>query len=83
VLFDQTVSATPHVLSGGVKPIAVTALRRSPSLPDVPTSVEAGLAELQTIAWGTSQAKTGDIGYWVARLKRAMTTGVLRVHRVQ
>jgi putative tricarboxylic transport membrane protein len=51
VLFDQTVSATPHVLSGGVKPIAVTASRRSPSLPNVPTSVEAGLAELQTIAW--------------------------------
>lgn len=51
MLFDQTVSATPHVVAGTVKPIAVTALRRSPSLPGVPTSVEAGLAELQTIAW--------------------------------
>ncbi len=50
-LFDQVVSATPQIASGGEKPIAVTAQTRSPQLPNVPTSVEAGLPDLQTSAW--------------------------------
>jgi putative tricarboxylic transport membrane protein len=51
LMFDQVVSATPHVLAGGVKPIAVTAPKRAAAIPDVPSSAEAGLPELQTIAW--------------------------------
>jgi tripartite-type tricarboxylate transporter receptor subunit TctC len=51
LMFDQVVSATPHILSGGVKPIAVTASRRAAAIPNVPSSTEAGLPELQTIAW--------------------------------
>lgn len=51
MMFDQVVSATPHILSGGVKPIAVTASTRAAAIPNVPSSTEAGLPELQTIAW--------------------------------
>jgi tripartite-type tricarboxylate transporter receptor subunit TctC len=51
LMFDQVVSATPHILAGGVKPIAVTAPKRAAAIPDVPSSAEAGLPELQTIAW--------------------------------
>src|SRR5499427_6533098 len=51
LMFDQVVSATPLILSGGVKPIAVTAPKRAAAIPDVPSSAEAGLPELQTIAW--------------------------------
>ncbi|HYZ43276.1 MAG TPA: tripartite tricarboxylate transporter substrate-binding protein [Xanthobacteraceae bacterium] len=51
LMFDQVVSATPHILAGTVKPIAVTAPKRAAAIPDVPSSVEAGLPELQTIAW--------------------------------
>jgi len=51
MMFDQVVSATPHILSGGVKPIAVAASRRAAAIPNVPSSTEAGLPELQTIAW--------------------------------
>jgi tripartite-type tricarboxylate transporter receptor subunit TctC len=50
-LFDQIISATPHVTSGAVKPIVVTATARAPSLPNVPSSTEAGLPDLQTLAW--------------------------------
>jgi tripartite-type tricarboxylate transporter receptor subunit TctC len=49
--FEQVVSASPHILSGGVKAIAVTAPKRAAALPKVPSSTEAGLPELQTIAW--------------------------------
>jgi tripartite-type tricarboxylate transporter receptor subunit TctC len=51
LMFDQVVSATPHILSGGVKPIAVTATKRAAAIPNVPSSTEAGLPELQTTAW--------------------------------
>ena len=51
MMFDQVVSATPQILSGGVKPIAVTASTRAAAIPNVPSSTEAGLPELQTIAW--------------------------------
>jgi len=51
LMFDQVVSATPHILAGGVKPIAVTAPNRAAAIPNVPTSTEAGLPEFQTIAW--------------------------------
>ena len=51
LMFDQVVSATPHILAGAVKPIAVTAPKRAAAIPDVPSSTEAGLPELQTIAW--------------------------------
>jgi tripartite-type tricarboxylate transporter receptor subunit TctC len=49
--FEQVVSAAPHILSGGVKAIAVAAPKRAAALPEVPSSTEAGLPELQTIAW--------------------------------
>ena len=51
MMFDQVVSASPHILSGSVKPIAVTTPTRSAIIPKVPSSSEAGLPELQTIAW--------------------------------
>jgi tripartite-type tricarboxylate transporter receptor subunit TctC len=51
MMFDQVVTATPHIVSGGVKPIAVTAPARAPSIPNVPSSTEAGLPALHTIAW--------------------------------
>jgi len=50
-MFDQVVTATPHVLSGGEKAIVVTAPARASALPGVPSSAEAGMPELETIAW--------------------------------
>jgi tripartite-type tricarboxylate transporter receptor subunit TctC len=50
-MFDQVVSATPHILSGGENGIVVTIPNRAKSIPNVPSSTEAGLPELQTIAW--------------------------------
>src|SRR4030095_6239412 len=34
MMFDQVVSATPHILAGGVKPIAVTAPSRAAAIPN-------------------------------------------------
>ncbi|MBN9085520.1 MAG: tripartite tricarboxylate transporter substrate binding protein [Reyranella sp.] len=46
-------SAAPYVKSGKVRAIAVTGAHRDPSLPDVPTFTEAGLAGADvTSVWG-------------------------------
>jgi tripartite-type tricarboxylate transporter receptor subunit TctC len=51
LLFDQVVTATPHLLNGSENPIVVTIPQRAPSIPDVPSANEAGLPKLQTVAW--------------------------------
>jgi tripartite-type tricarboxylate transporter receptor subunit TctC len=72
MMFDQVVSATPHILSGGVKPIAVTAPSRAAGIPNVPTSIEAGLPELQTIAWTALFAPKGTPKPIVERVNAAL-----------
>jgi len=41
----------PQVKAGKLKPIALGALKRVPSAPDVPTTTEAGMPSLQTENW--------------------------------
>jgi tripartite-type tricarboxylate transporter receptor subunit TctC len=57
--FDQVVSATPHILANSVIPIAVTASKRAESIPNVPTTIEAGLPDMQTTAWTALFAPKG------------------------
>jgi tripartite-type tricarboxylate transporter receptor subunit TctC len=49
--FDTMASVLPHIKSGKVKALAVAAPRRSPQLPDVPTTAEAGLKNVEMSAW--------------------------------
>jgi tripartite-type tricarboxylate transporter receptor subunit TctC len=58
-MFDQVISSTPHILNGGVKPIAVTSPTRAKAIPNVPTTIEAGLPELQTLTWTALFAPKG------------------------
>jgi putative tricarboxylic transport membrane protein len=44
-------NSTPHLPSGAIKPYAIGAEQRSPVLPNVPTSQEAGLPEFQASGW--------------------------------
>jgi tripartite-type tricarboxylate transporter receptor subunit TctC len=41
----------PHIKSGRLKPIATTAAKRSPGLPDTPTFIESGLPGFDTYEW--------------------------------
>ena len=63
MMFDQVVSASPHIHAGSVKPIMVTAPKRAPVIPAVPSAPEAGLPDMITNVWsalffpkGTPQA---------------------------
>jgi tripartite-type tricarboxylate transporter receptor subunit TctC len=51
ILVDNLPSALPQIRDGRVRPLAVTDTRRSASLPDVPTTAEAGFPDIQAVAW--------------------------------
>jgi len=50
-MVDALPSTMPHVKSGKLRAVAVTSARRLPSLPDVPTVAESGLAGFEMVSW--------------------------------
>jgi tripartite-type tricarboxylate transporter receptor subunit TctC len=56
VIMDGT-SVFPHIKAGRVRGIVVAADKRLPELPDVPTTVEAGLPEYKVEFWYTAFAQ--------------------------
>ena len=54
-----TASAAPHIQAGKVKPLVVLSKERSPTLPNIPTSTEAGLASWQVALWWGILAPAG------------------------
>jgi tripartite-type tricarboxylate transporter receptor subunit TctC len=48
---DQIVNVVQQIQGGQIKGYAVATPERSPALPNVPTTKEAGLAEFQAQAW--------------------------------
>jgi len=51
MMFDNIPSALPHIKAGKLKALATTGAKRDPSLPDVPTIAEAGLAGYESGVW--------------------------------
>ena len=51
VMFSSLPAAMPLIKSGRVKAIAVSTRGRQPSLPDVPTVVESGVAAYEVVYW--------------------------------
>ena len=50
-MFATLPSAVAHIKAGKLRALAVTGERRSISLPDVPTAVEAGVPQLIVTTW--------------------------------
>jgi putative tricarboxylic transport membrane protein len=48
---DQTTNTTGPIKSGAVKAYAITSPKRSDALPEVPTTTEAGLPDIQVSVW--------------------------------
>jgi tripartite-type tricarboxylate transporter receptor subunit TctC len=67
---------TPHVRGGKVRAIATTGNKRAPSLPDVPTLVEQGIAGVTAHAWWGVLAPAGTpkpiLDRFHAELKKAL-----------
>ncbi|MGY3488672.1 tripartite-type tricarboxylate transporter receptor subunit TctC [Bradyrhizobium sp. USDA 4011] len=56
---DQIVNAVPQINAGTIKAYAVATPERNPSLPNVPTTAEAGLPAFQAQAWNAIFAPKG------------------------
>lgn len=69
---DQIVNAVPQIQSGTIKAYAIGTPERSPVLPDVPTTTEAGLPEYQASAWNAVFAPKGTPNEVVQKLADAL-----------
>ncbi|NEU97836.1 tripartite tricarboxylate transporter substrate binding protein BugD [Bradyrhizobium uaiense] len=68
---DQIVNAVPQINAGTIKAYAVATPERNPSLPNVPTTTEAGLPAFQAQAWNAVFAPKGTSPAIIATLNAA------------
>jgi tripartite-type tricarboxylate transporter receptor subunit TctC len=60
------------IKSGKVRPLALTATKRNPAFPDVPTMAEAGIPDMDISLWTGIVAPAGTPPEIVARLQKAI-----------
>lgn len=68
VMFDTVAAVAPHIKSGAVRALAVTSLKRSATLADVPTMVEAGIRDYEATTWGGIMVPAGTPREIISRL---------------
>ncbi|GGH11360.1 hypothetical protein GCM10007036_08360 [Alsobacter metallidurans] len=69
---DQIVNLVEQIKAGSIKAYAVATPERSPALPDVPTTKEAGMPEYQVSAWNAIFAPKGTPDAITAKLNDAL-----------
>ncbi len=69
---NQIVNVAPHIKSGALKAYAVTGDKRSPMLPDVPTTAEAGMPDFNLTVWFGLSAPKGTPHAIIEKLNKAL-----------
>jgi tripartite-type tricarboxylate transporter receptor subunit TctC len=77
LMFESTNSIAPHVRAGRVRALAVTGLKRSISLPEVPTLVEAGVPGYEVNAWSGVIAPAGLPRPILDKLNQAINAAIV------
>jgi len=72
VMFDNLPSSIAFVRSGKLRPIAITTLKRSPELPDVPTIAESGVPGFDASSWFGLLAPAGTPPAVIKRIDDAL-----------
>jgi tripartite-type tricarboxylate transporter receptor subunit TctC len=70
---DQIVNLVTQIQAGAIRAYAIATPARSPALPDVPTTKEAGMPEYEVSAWNALFAPKGTPAAVVARLNDALS----------
>jgi tripartite-type tricarboxylate transporter receptor subunit TctC len=70
---DQIVNVSEQIKGGAIKAYAIATAARSPALPDVPTTKEAGLPQYEVSAWNALFAPKGTPKEIVAKLNDALS----------
>ena len=73
---DQTTSTTDDIQDGAVKPYAVTTADRLDTLPDIPTTEEVGLGDIQVTVWHGLYVPAGTPQEIVDALTEALATAL-------
>ena len=76
VMTDQIVNVAPQIAAGTIRAYAIATPERSPALPDVPTTREAGLPEYEVSAWNAMFAPKGTLPAIVAKFSDALTAAL-------
>jgi len=82
MMFAPSTVALPPVRAGKLRALAVTSLKRSPALPDVPTVAESGFPGFEATIWGGLVAPAGTQPSVIGRL-HVETVNALRRADVQ
>jgi len=77
LMFESTNSIAPHVKAGRVRALAVTGAKRSTSLPEVPTLMEAGVPGYEVNAWSGVITTAGVPRPVLDRLNAAVNRAIL------
>jgi tripartite-type tricarboxylate transporter receptor subunit TctC len=82
VAFDGLGTSAPQISGGRLRGLAITAPKRVPALPDVPTSAEAGLPGFEFSTWYGILAKKGTpqeaIDRMIKEVKIAMASAAIK-----
>ena len=82
LMLSSLVQTLPHIKSGTLKALGVGGLKRSSTLPDVPTISESGLPGYDAVNWWALLAPAGTPPEIIARLHREITA-IQRAPEVQ
>jgi len=82
VMFNNVITAVPHVKTGRLLALAVTTAKRSPALPETPTVAESGFPGFESNSWQGIVTRAGTPGPIVARLN-SETVRVLQLPEVR
>ena len=72
LMCDQTTNTVEHIKTGGIRVLAVTTPERLAVLPDVPTTTEVGMPDLQVAIWHGFYAPKGTPAAIIDRASAAL-----------
>lgn len=81
--FATLASAMPHIQAGKMRAIALASTSRSPFLPQVPTTAEAGYPQVIAVSWAGLYGPAGMEKTLVARLNKASVAALRRPELIQ
>jgi tripartite-type tricarboxylate transporter receptor subunit TctC len=70
MMFENAPGAVSHIKSGKVRALAVTGLKRSPALPELPTVAESGVPGYESLSWSGIAVPAGTPRAVVDRLNK-------------
>lgn len=76
IMFDNMITALPHVKTGRLRPLGVSGLKRSEVTPDVPTIHESAVRNFESLGWFGIFAPAGTPTEVVGTLNQALVAVV-------